>query len=145
MQQVFQMGLLAWFFFSLYAVFNDPTLSNSLKGIGEITNLLAIGYITSNMFSQNESLLFYEIGILLLIWYLYYTPKDIANPGYTHKQKFIYVLVDLCMILYLITTLSVAFKTKQMAHFYTQIDNFKDNFKFNVAINYFLRGLICLI
>lgn len=101
---------LAWFFLSLYLVYTDPELSKMLKIIGEIINIFTIGYIVSNMYHQNNTVLFFMTGVAILLWYLYYTPQDIrlalASSGTT--LNWVYVVVDICTIIYLISTLSFA-------------------------------------
>lgn len=106
-----QLGLFCWFILSVYLVAKDSTLSLQLKIIGEITNFMALGYIASNMIGENHSILFYTVGILLLGWYLYYTPQDIVNNGYTPAEKITYVIIDISMLIYLISSLTIAFCT----------------------------------
>ena len=69
-----QYGLFFWYILSLYFVWNDNTVSSELKLIMEIINLLCLGYILSNIKGQNNDILFSWIGIILLAWYIYYTP-----------------------------------------------------------------------
>lgn len=103
-----QSGLFFWFIYSMYAVFIDSTLDKNLKILGEITNILALGYIASNITGQNYGVLYFIIGIVLLAWYLYYTPKDMSNSGYTNIQRFVYVTIDVTMLIYLISSLTLA-------------------------------------
>lgn len=106
---IFQSGLFLWFLFSLYLVAIDTTLSLKIKIIGEMINVLCLGYIGANATGNNQSLTFFLIGIGLLGWFFYYTPHDILNTGYTLLEKSIYVTVDICMILFLSMSLWFAF------------------------------------
>ena len=104
-----QFVLFLWFFLSMYLVYNDTTISTELKVLGEFVNLVCIEYILANMLNQNSGFLFYTIGVSLLMWYIYFTPQDMMNAGYKPFEKFVYVAVDLSMIVYLTSSLIIAF------------------------------------
>lgn len=105
-----QLGLLSWYLFSLViAVPTDQTFSLELKLMGTWINLSMLGYITSNILNKNRGIMFYQFGIMLLVWYCYFTSQDIINTGYSVIEKFTYVAIDIFTILYLISTLIVSF------------------------------------
>lgn len=110
MSIIFQGFLLCWYFFAIYLVAVDPTLSTYLKIVMEMVGLLCIFFISMNLFwSGNKSIYYniayYSTGIILLMWYLYYTPLDIMNQGYSLKEKIIYGFIDIVTIIYLVLSM----------------------------------------
>lgn len=91
-----------WQIAGIVLIIQDPTLSPTLKFIGFIVNFSFFLYITSNIFKQAINILSYGIAFMILCWYIYYTPIDITNPGYTLWQKIFYGMIDIASIIYLI-------------------------------------------
>lgn len=112
-----QFCLFCWFILSIYLVWVDPTLSRKLKIIGEIINVSSLVYISLNAFGFNQNMFSFILGCVLLIWFIYYLPQDIINPGYTSTERAVYVTVDICMIIYLTFSIYVALIHKEIAHF----------------------------
>lgn len=98
-----QSGLLIWYFVSLYLVFIDKTISTQLKIMGEMINLLCIGFVATTMFHKTDihNILYYTVAFILIVWYIYYTPQDWYNPEYTAIEKYGYTAIDLITMLYL--------------------------------------------
>lgn len=42
---------------------------------------------------------YFLLGFALLVWYMYYTPKDMVDPGYSNTRRFLYLTVDYTMII----------------------------------------------
>lgn len=112
-----QMGLFCWFILSLFLVYNDSTLGFYLKIVGEFINIFCLGYIASNMFNQNSGILYFMMGTILLGWYIYFTPQDFHNTGYGPIEKFTYVAIDISMIIYLISSMTIALFTQYVNRF----------------------------
>ncbi len=111
MSVIFQSLLLCWYFLSLYLVAKDHTVGLYLKIVMEMVNLLCICFIANNLFNLVQYkgiayyVVYYSIALVLLMWYMYYTPLDISNPGYSLQEKIIYVCVDIITIIYLIVSM----------------------------------------
>ena len=104
-----QSGLFIWFILSfIWFVPKDQTLALDIKIFGEIINLFCLGYISANMSGQNHGILFWQLGIMLIVWYFYITPKDLFNPDYTPVQRNGFVAIDITFIIYLIITLTLS-------------------------------------
>lgn len=105
MASFLQIGLLVWYFVSLYLVATDNILSLQLKITGEIINLLCISYIATNMFNDcTSNIVYYMVALILFCWYLYYTPQDWRNPGYSPIEKYGYTAIDIITLLYIVNT-----------------------------------------
>ena len=124
---ILQFGLFIWYILSLYFVGTDTTISPQLMITGEIINLLCLGYILSNIKGQNNDILFSWIGIILLAWYIYYTPLDIIHQGYSPIEKITYVAIDFSTLIYLMLSLTLAFFKKYASYFSLcyQVNKFK--------------------
>lgn len=102
-KKIIHILLLAWYVASLFLVAADYTLSLQLKITGEIINLLFIGIIAENLLQQKaKNISYYLIVSILLVWYLYYTPLDFLNKGYTIGQHYGYTIIDIVSIIYLV-------------------------------------------
>lgn len=98
---------IVWFLYSLYSVFVDPTLSTQTRISGEIINCLSL-FLCIDIYKNGynkATFALYALTFLILAWYLYYTPIDLHNAGYTIFWKILFVLVDVSFILYLLGTL----------------------------------------
>ena len=110
-----QSGLLCWYFVSLYLVAIDRALPIQLKITGEIINLLCIGFIATSMFNEYVgNIIYYVVGLILIAWYLYFTPQDWNNPGYTPIEKYGYTAIDIITLLYLFISLSLSYINKTL-------------------------------
>lgn len=106
----FQLGLFLWYFISLYLIATDDTLSFQLKVTCEIINLLCIGFIGTNIFDKYVATkLYYMVAMILIAWYIYFTPQDFNNSGYSLKEKIIYVGIDLATLFYLFGSLMLSY------------------------------------
>lgn len=101
-----QIGLLIWQIIGVYFIINDDTLSPQLKVFGIVINLIFFFFILVQVIVQPTNILTIIIGLMLFVWYVYYTPIDFANPGYTSFQRFCYVAIDIVSLIYLIYTVS---------------------------------------
>lgn len=127
-----QSGLFIWFILSILLVGLDITLDLDLKLLGELTNLLMLSFILSNMFNQNKGVLYYATGFLMLGWYLYYTPQDFVHFGYSSLMHTVYCLVDIATIAYLTASLIWAsYSQKERLSIKAQLDNI-NKYKFNL-------------
>jgi hypothetical protein len=107
-----QIGLFLWFILSLFLVAHDKTVSFELMCIMEVVNILCLGYIGANIFKQNSGILYFTIGVILLAWYIYFTPQDFHNMGYGRIEKFTYLAIDLAMIVYLSSSMLISLSAK---------------------------------
>ena len=110
---LWQSILFIWFTISLYLVAVDSTLNPQLKIFGEIINLLSLAFVAANMTIENQpvdwnntafAILYFIVNIILLAWYMYYTPIDF-KANYPVSEKILYCSVDVAMLIYLFTTL----------------------------------------
>ena len=105
-----QTGLLCWYIASLYIVYCDNTVSLCTKIAMEVVNIAVLGFIATNMFNDHVSnILYYVIGALLIAWYIYFTPQDWNNTGYTKLERYVYVSIDIITLLYLFTSLILSY------------------------------------
>lgn len=127
-----QSGLFLWFILSIFLVGFDTTIDLDLKILGELTNLLMVSFILSNMFNQNKSVLYFTTGLLMLGWYLYYTPQDFIHSGYSGLMHTVYCLIDAATIVYLSASLLWAsYSKKERLAIKTQLENIT-KYKFNI-------------
>ena len=130
----FQSILFGWFVYSLYLVAVDNTLSTDMKILGETINILCLGFIASNMLNQTHHFMFFLIGFFLLGWFIYYTPIDFLNTGYTKWEKRLYVTVDVSMIIFLSSALFFGFSMKNHDELKSNLESLRIHDKYELRL-----------
>jgi hypothetical protein len=98
------LGLFTWYIISLYTVAMQTTISLAMKVVGECINVLCLMFILHTLFgSPSIDIGTYTIvGIMLIIWFSYYTFVDAS--GITSTNPYValfYVIIDVSTFLYI--------------------------------------------
>jgi len=97
--------MLAYFiFYGNFDIMLDSSLPLLLRIVMVGINMLSCLFIAMNLFltADLRKTLYYSIGIILTLWYLWYTPQDIMALQYSAFVHVEYVAIDSIMLLYIL-------------------------------------------
>lgn len=95
--------LFSWYIFSCFLLFFDKTLTSTYFVLMEIVNLSML-YLIGLKIKKKDSYNKIQtiINFFLICWFIYFTPIDYLNKGYSLVEHYVYILIDLSSILFLV-------------------------------------------
>jgi hypothetical protein len=111
MKKQFLMGivLLAWYIISLGWTVVENIHHLPILVVGECINVLVICFILDSLKEPKVSPMYFIVGLMLLVWYGYYTFIDVNAPA---PYNLFYVVIDILTFSYIIYNVSIGFITK---------------------------------
>ncbi len=94
--------MIIWFFCSIVLVWFDNSIPDiSSKVVAEMINITCIVWLVASKEKDTDNLTYILFTIGLIFWYSYFTWRDFIEPSYNILEKYIYVIVDMTMLVLL--------------------------------------------